>query len=193
MFRGAGKPHPLGSDLGSILMRTGTFVAAILFCGCGYTALDRTAGQDDPCRALPGSSLPDLAISSVVYQPHMGDGVTVEGYPTQWVAFRVSFRNVGLAAFRGSVWLRFAENSEDLLSNRFAAEGEIKEFEILPGDSADIQYDRIHAWCKSGSTIRFLLLTDSNPQHLANPEMFFGIAPGCEVSYANNTADYTVP
>jgi hypothetical protein len=184
--------HPLGSDLGSIFMRTGTLVAVILISGCGTATLDRAADQDDPCRELPASSMPDLAITSIVYRPHMRAGVTVEGYPTQWVAFRVSFRNAGLAGFRGSVWLRFAENPEDLRSNRFPVKGEIKEFAIRPGDSAEIQYDKPHAWCKSGSMIRFQLLTDSNPQHLANPEMFFGIPPACEVSYANNTAEYIV-
>ena len=208
-FRGAGKARPLGGDSDDIAMKT-TIHLLVLACfaitlgSCGSYSVSQNQLTADPCASVAASSMPDLEIADIVYRPHLSPPERL-GYtkvlinpnlpppdPVEWVAFEVTFKNVGSVEFHGAVWLKLSGDTVDIQTSRFPIGGELKECILAPGDSARIGYDRPRSWLNSGTTVRFVLLTDAVPQHMESPEMYFGTRPVCEVSRANNSADIVI-
>ena len=168
---------------------------------CGSHGVSKNQFTIDPCASIAVSNLPDLEIANIVYRPHLSPPEHLYHTnvlnpppedPIEWVAFDVTFRNVGPAPFRGVVWLKLSGDTVDIQTKRFPIGAEFKECTLAPGDTAHIGYNRPRSWLIPGTTVRFVLLTDADPHHLENPEMYFGTRPVCEASRTNNSADLVV-
>ena len=198
--------EPLGGDSDDIAMKTTIHLLVLAWlatalASCSSSEVRQDQLTTDPCASVVASKLPDLEIANIVYRPHLSPpeqlGHTWVLSPTppepiEWVAFDVTLRNVGPAPFHGFVWVKLSDDTVDIQTRRFPIGGELKECALAPGDTAHIGYNRPRSWLIPGTTVRFILLTDADPQHMENLEMYFGTRPVCEASRTNNSADLVV-
>ncbi len=201
--------EPLGGDSDDIAMKTTIHILVLAWFAtalgsCVPHGVSKSQLTTDPCASIAASNLPDLEIANIVYRPHLSPPEELGRTkvlinpnlpppdPIEWVAFEVIFKNVGSVEFHGAVWLKLSGDTVDMQTGRFPIGGELKECILAPKDSARIGYDRPRSWLNSGTTVRFVLLTDADPYHVENPEMYFGTRPVCEASRTNNSADLVV-
>jgi hypothetical protein len=159
---------------------------------CGYTVLNTSESHKQTAEPIE-NGLPDIVITEI-FSGTLPLRTTEMNHTPPWTTtFFVQVHNIGTATFKGLLLISYADKIEQITKGGFPLNGRVKNYTMKPGDSTQIELQHVFGIYPSGTHLRFIVRTDSYPEHSFDPIYYFGREAVKEVSSSNNTFDYDIP